>query len=155
MVRLVHPVLGELTLPRDRVEEIRFLFHGRRIPVDDTPHHLGTKPAFGFAVPKPEGLKLVRTATIAEPAAGFVVIDAAQVRRTGTPVEVQLNGESVGDLNRLADKAEPAVRSYRLPIAADKLRRGDNEIEVHLRPGDGAVTEVDLRGIRLELVDAR
>ena len=152
-VRLTHPVLGELSLPRERVEEIRFLFHGRRVPVDTTPRHLGTKPAFGFAVPKPDGLNVVRTVTVAEPAAGLVVIDAAWVRRTGTPVEVRVNGETVGELNRLADKGEAAVRTYRLPVAADRLRRGDNEIEVRLRPSDGAVNGVDLRAIRLELVE--
>jgi hypothetical protein len=150
---LVHPVLGEVLLPRDRVEELRFLFHGRRIPVDTTPHHLGTKPAFGFAVLKPEGLKLVRKMTVAEPAAGFVVIDAAHVRRAGTPIEVRVNGETIGELNRLADKTEPIVRSYRLPITADRLRRGDNEIEVRLRPGNRPVTGVDLRAIWLELAE--
>jgi hypothetical protein len=153
---LIHPVLGELSLPRERVEEVRFLFHGRRVPVDSTPHHLGAKPALGFAVPKPEGLRLAKTVPFKDVAAGFVVVDAAQVRRTGTPVEVLVNGELVGELNRLADRAEPTVRTYRLPVAADKWRRGDNEIEIRLRSiADRPVTGIDLRAVRLELTDPR
>jgi hypothetical protein len=153
---LVHPVLGELTLPRDRVEEVRFEFHGRRIPVDSTPRHLGTRPAFGFAVPKPGQLQFSRTVPLDRPAAGFVVIDAAHVSATGAPVEVWINGERVGELNRLAGRAEPVVRGYRLPVAAGVLRRGDNEVEVRLRPpDDGKVTGIDLRAVRLELADPR
>jgi hypothetical protein len=153
---LVHPVLGELTLPRDRLEEVRFLFHGRRVPVDAAPHHLGARPAFGFAAPKPEGLSLVKKVALAGPAAGHVVIDAAQVSATGTPVEVLVNGERVGELNRLAGRADPAVRAYRLPVAAGALRPGDNEIEVRLRPAaSGKVTGIDVRAVRLELADPR
>jgi len=153
---LIHPVLGELTLPRDRVEEVRFLFHGRRVPVDSMPHHLGSRPAFGFAVPKPEGLRFTRTINLDSPAAGFIVIDAAHVGARGTPVEVVINGERVGELNRLAGRAEPVVRAYRLPVAAGVLRRGDNEVEVRLRPpADGKVTGIDLRAVRLELADPR
>jgi hypothetical protein len=153
---LVHPVLGELTLPRDRLEEVRFMFHGRRVPVDAAPHHLGARPAFGFAVPKPEGLSLVKKVALAVPAAGHVVIDAVQASATGTPVEVLVNGERVGELNRLAGRAEPMVRAYRVPVVAGAWRRGDNEIEVRLRPAaSGKVTGIDVRAVRLELDDPR
>jgi hypothetical protein len=155
-VELMHPVLGRLTLPRDRVEEVRFLFHGRRLPVDSTPHHLGTRPAFGFAVPKPEGLRFTKSVSLDNPAAGFVVIDAAHVGEKGAPVEVLINGERVGELNRRAGRAEPVVRAYRLPIAAGVLRRGENEIEVRLRPpAGGKVNGIDVRAVRLELDDPR
>lgn len=156
LLMLVHPVLGEVTLPRDRVEEVRLLFHGRRVPVDSTPHHLGTRPAFGFAVPKPEGLRFTKSVSLDNPAAGLVVIDAAQVSAKGTPVEVLINGERVRELNRLAGRAEPVVRTYRLPVAAGVLRRGDNEIEVRLRPpADGKVIGIDVRAVWLELDDPR
>jgi hypothetical protein len=69
---------------------------------------------------------------------------------------VWINGERVGELNRLAGRAEPVVRGYRLPVAAGVLRRGDNEVEVRLRPpDDGKVTGIDLRAVRLELADPR
>lgn len=153
---LVHPVLGELTVPRDRVEEVRFAFHGRRLPLDSTPHHLGTRPAFGFAVPKPEGLRLARSVSLDNPAGGHVVIDAARVGATGTAAEVLVNGERVGELNRFAGRPDPAVRAYRLPVAAGAWRRGVNEVEVRLRPGvDGKVTGIDVRAVRLELADPR
>jgi hypothetical protein len=153
---LAHAFLGDLTIPRDRLEEVRLRFHGRRLPADSTPHHLGTRPAFGFAVPKPAGLYLTMSAKIdPAPTAGFVVIDAAQVSAIGTLVEASVNGERVGALNRLADRAEPVVRAYRLP--ARNWRRGENEIEVRLRPDESGkrVTGVDLRAVRLELHDPR
>jgi len=153
---LAHAFLGDLTIPRDRLDEVRLLFHGRRLPVDATPHHLGTRPAFGFAVPKPEGLYLTKAAKVDPvPTAGFVVIDAAHVSSSGTPVQLSTNGEQVGVLNRLADRAEPVVRAYRLSAA--NWRRGENEIEVRLRPDESGkrVTGVDLRAVRLELHDPR
>jgi hypothetical protein len=150
---LSHAVLGDLTIPRDRVEEIRLRFFGRRMAVDSSPHHLGTRPAFGFAMPKPEGPrfnKMVRVDTI--PVAGFVVLDAASVGARGTIAEVLLNGEPLGDLSRLADRAEPVVREYRLAVPKGGWRRGDNELEVRLRPTEpgGRVTGIDLRAVRLE-----
>jgi len=151
---LVHPILGELAVPRDRIEELRLVFHGRRVPIDATPHHLGTRPAFGFAVPRPEGLRLARTVSTDAAGAGFVVVEAAWVGRTGTPAEVRVNGEAVGELNRLADRAEGVVRAYRLPVAG--WRRGDNEVEVRLRPtAGGKVTGIDVRAVRAEWPEPR
>jgi hypothetical protein len=155
---LAHAVLGDLTIPRDRLEEIRLLFHGRRVPVDSTPHHLGSRPAFGFANPKPDGMRFSKSIKLdVLPAAGFVVVDAAQLSGSGTPVDVRWNSDRLGDLNRFADRAEPVVRIYRLPIPADALRRGESEIEISLRPNaDGRrVNGVDVRAIRLELHDPR
>lgn len=153
---LDHAVLGELTIPRDRLAEIRLQFHGRRLPVETTPHHLGIRPAFGFAVPKPERPQLSRTVALTDPAAGVVVIDAAHVGRTGTPAEVRVNGEVVGELTRLAGRSGPEVRSYRLAVPVRAWRRGDNEIEIRLRPtGGGRVTGIDLRAVRVELADPR
>jgi hypothetical protein len=155
---LSHAVLGELTIPRDRVEEIRLRFFGRRASVDSSPHHLGTRPAFGFAVPKPEGLRFSKTVRVDPvPASGFVIVDAASIGARGTIAEVLLNGESLGDLNRLADRAEPVVREYRLSVPAGVWRRGDNELEVRLRPTEpgGRVSGIDLRAVRLELHDRR
>jgi hypothetical protein len=107
-------------------------------------------------VPKPEGLRFTKAVSLDNPAAGFAVIDAAQVSAKGTPVEVLINGGRVGELNRLAGRAEPVVRMYRLPVAAGVLRRGDNEIEVRLRPSaDGKVNGIDVRAVRLELADPR
>ena len=155
--RLVtHTLLGDLTIPGSAGRSATPV-HGRLLPVDSTPHHLA-RPAFGFAVPKPEGLRFKKTAKVEPiPTAGFVVIDAAQVSASGPPVELLVNGERVGDLNRLADRAEPTVRAFRLPVAATSWRRGENEIELRLRPDDTGkrVTGVDLRAVRLELHDPR
>jgi hypothetical protein len=150
---LAHAVLGDLTIPRDRVEELRFRFRGRRVPVDATPHHLGTRPGFGFAVVKPEGLRFAKAVTVdAVPAEGFVAVEAAQVSGPGPPVEVLLNGERLGELNRSADRADHVVRAYRFPVPAGAWRK-DNEVEVRVRPpADGKrVPGVDLRAVRLEV----
>jgi hypothetical protein len=107
-------------------------------------------------VPKPEGLRLTKSVSLDNPATGFVVIDAAHVSARGTPVEMVINGERVGELNKLAGRAEPLARAYRLPVAAGVLRHSDNEIEIRLRPpADGKVNGIDVRAVRLELVDPR
>jgi hypothetical protein len=153
---LSHPILGELTIPRDRLEELRLLFHGRQIPVDATPRHLGDREAFGFAVPKPEGLRFSNTIAIKTAStAGFVVVDAAHLDRKGAPVEVLINDEVIGELNRLADRDDGLVHSYRLSLPA--LRAGKIEIAIRLRtsPDRGPVKGIDLRAVRLELHDER
>jgi hypothetical protein len=150
---LAHAILGDLTIPRDRLEELRFTFRGRRIPVDATPRHFGTRPAFGFAVPRPDGLRFAKTVTVEPiPADGFVVIEAAQVSGSGPPVEVLLNGERLGDLNRSADRPDQVVRAYRFPAPANVWRK-DNEVEVRMRPPEDGkrVPGVDLRAVRLEV----
>jgi hypothetical protein len=155
---LAHATLGDLKIPRDRVEELRFRFYGRTLPVDSAPHHLGVRPVFGFAVPKPEGLRLVKSVTVDEvPPTGFVIVDAARVGGKGTPVEVLINGDRLGDLNRFADRPEAEVKSYRLPVPAAAWRTGENEVAVrlHAEAGDRRVTGVDVRAIRLELHEKR
>jgi len=155
---LAHAVLGDLTIPRQRLEELRLRFHGRRVPVDATPHHLGTRAAFGFAVPKPEGVRMIKTVSLdAAPREGFAVVDAARVGAKTTPVEVRWNGVLLSELNRLADKPGPEVRAYRLAVPATAWRVGENEVEVRLRvDGDGGrATGVDVRAVRLEVVEGR
>jgi hypothetical protein len=130
---------------------VRFVFRCRRVPVDATPRHLGERPAFGFAVPKPEGPRFAKSVTIDPvPADGFVVIDAAQVNGSGTPIEVRVNGERVGELNRFTDRPDAIVRRYRLAVPSSAWRK-ETEVEVRLRAQGGRVTGVDLRAVRLEL----
>jgi hypothetical protein len=153
---LIHPVLGEVTIPRNRLEEIRPLYYGRQIPIDTTPRHLGDRPAFGFSVPKPEGLWLTRSVKITKSAAdGYLIVDAAHVGGKTTPFEMRVAGESLGSLNRLADRADFRVRTYRLPLPA--IRPDEIEIKLELRPpkDGGRVNGIDLRGLHLELHDER
>lgn len=158
MLVLTHAVLGELAIPRDRLEEIRLRFYGRRVSVESSPHHLGKKPAFGYAVPKPEGMMLTRAVKVdAVPHTGSVVIEAAGVDRTGSPAEVWFNGKRLGDLNRLADRAGLEVKAYALPVPSEAWERGENAIEIRLLPAvaTGRVNGIDVRAVRLELYDAR
>lgn len=156
-VVVAHPVLGDVTIPRDRVESVRLDFHGRRLPVVSMPQHLGTRPAFGYAVPRPTGLTVSKRVTVEPvPPAGFVVVAAARVSRAGTPVEVYLNGDRLGTLNALADRADAGVRVYRVPVPAAAWRAGANEAEVRLKAApDAQATGADVRGVRLELHDGR
>ena len=149
---LIHPVLGKLTIPRAGLEEIRPRFYGRMIPLDAALHHLGNRPAFGFAAPKPEGLQFIKAIELKSPASeGFVVVEAAHVSPKGTPVEVRINGKSLGGLNRFADRDDGRVHTYRLPIDGSSTRK--IEIEVRLRPAKngGRTKGIDLRALRLEL----
>jgi hypothetical protein len=99
---------------------------------------------------------LSKTVKVAKSAdACYLIVDAAHVGAQGTPIEVRLVGESLGTLNRLADRADFQVRSYRLPLPA--VRPGETTIELELRPpkDGGRVNGIDLRAIRLELHDDR
>ncbi len=154
-ITLVHANFGELRIPRDRVAEVRFNFHGRCMPVDSTPRHLGNRPAFGFAVPKPEAMSFSKTATVEMHRKGFVVIDAAGLSEKGDRVEVRVNGKSIGELNRLVDRPDGEVKTLRLPLPA--LANDKPEIEVRvLADAEGRkISGVDLRGVRVEVVEAR
>ncbi|HJZ89848.1 MAG TPA: hypothetical protein VKE40_03175 [Gemmataceae bacterium] len=155
---LAHATLGDLKIPRDRLEELRFRFFGRTLPVDAAPHHLGARPAFGFAIPKPEGLRLVKSVAVEmAPLSGFVVVDAARVGAKGTPVEMLLNGERLQELNQFADRPGADVKTYRVPVPAAAWRIGDSEVVIRLRAdaGDRQVNSVDVRAVRLELHDKR
>ncbi|HEX3146579.1 MAG TPA: hypothetical protein VHR66_00660, partial [Gemmataceae bacterium] len=157
LLRLEHSLLGLVHIPREQVEEIRFDFHGQRVPVDSMPRHLGSRPAFGFAVVKPEALRFAKSINVnAAAKETHVVVDAAQVDKNGAPAEVLVNGEVIGTLNRLADRGDQTVRSYRLSVPANLWRSGVNDLEVRVRPPEGAtVNGIDLRAIRLELVVGR
>jgi hypothetical protein len=153
-MKLAHAVLGDLTFPRECVDEIRLDFRGRRVPVDSTPRHLGSRPAFGFAVVKPEGLRFAKSIDMPIlPRESVLVVDAAQVDKQGAPAEVLVNGAVVGTLNHLADRGDQTVRTYRLAVPVAQWRQGANEIEVRVRPPEGAkVKGIDLRAIRLDFV---
>jgi hypothetical protein len=151
-----HALLGQLTIPRRRLEEIRPLFHGRNVPIDATPRHLGSRSASGFAVVRPEGLRFVKSVELpAGSHKSIVVIDAARVGAETTPVEILVDGEAVGVLNRFADRASAKVRSYRLPLTNAARRRIEIEIRVRQPESGGRAAGVDLRAVRLELHDKR
>jgi hypothetical protein len=151
---LSHPLLGELSVQRRLLDELELSFYGRMVPIDTVPRHLGVRPAFGYAVPKPQGTRFATTVAVARATGGYVVVDAARIQEAGPSVEINVNGESVGFLNRQADRAEATVRSYRLPISTI----GEN-VEIEIRVGAHTknmhTNGVDLRAVRLELHDAR
>jgi len=152
---LLHANLGEVRIPRDCLAEIRFRFHGRTVPVDSTPRHLGNRPAFGFAVPKPQGMSFAKSIPVEMQSKGFVVIDAASVSAKGPQVELRVNGKSTGDFNRLVDRTEGGVKTLRLPLPSLAGEKMEIELRVHVDAEGRRISGVDLRGVRLELVESR
>lgn len=153
---LVHPVFGSRTIPRERLEEIRLLWFGQRVPVRTTPFHLGTHLAAGFPQLKPDGVRLAPTVSLdAPPQSWDLVIEAGSVDPKGTAVEVFVNNERIDTLNRHVDRHESTLRTYRLPVPVTAWRRGDNEIEVRLAQSTTNRTSVDLRHVHLELTQRR
>jgi hypothetical protein len=153
-VELVHPLLGVVTVPRERIEEIRFLYFGKRLTIDGVPHHLGKKAAFGFAQTQPEGTfwqKQIAFAT--PPSRSTLIIAAAQVRASGSPVKLLVNQKEIGTLNRLAGRGGQVVQYYRF----DNLpwKKGQNEMTLEVI-ADAAerYQEIDLRRVWLEVREA-
>jgi hypothetical protein len=164
---LRHAALGELAIDRGRLAELRWQFHGRRIDLDDTPHHLGRAGGLWPTLqpPQAEGLSLRRTFRLGEaPAdARLVVIVthlrgpgdgiAAALERGGLRTEVVVNDKVADYLNRHVDRAtrEPRRLSVALPAAA--LRDGENAVELRLTPDreSGQYEHCGIAGLRLEI----
>jgi len=154
-ITLVHATLGKLRISRDTVAEIRFKFHGRCVPLDSIPRHLGNRPAFGFAVPKPEGMSLSKSMPVEMQGKGFVVLDAAGLSAKGDRVELRVNGKSLGELNRLVDRSDGEVQTLRLALPALLNEKTEIEVRVIADVEGRKISGVDLRGVRVELVEAR
>jgi hypothetical protein len=152
-----HPILGELTLPRTHLVELRLEHYGAVLPLTTTPYHLGTRAAFGFAVPKPNGTSIAHTVMLdTVPDECTLLVEAAQVHPKGTPVAIIVNGKRVDTLNRHVDGPSPVARIVRVPLPRETLRSAKNEIELRLETKDNErATSVDLRSLRLEMVQPR
>src|SRR5262249_12869905 len=119
---LAHPVLGELSLDRDRVGELRWLFRGRRVEIDNAFHPLGEGEAWQGAVRPdvvPKGARLVVHAV--RPEGDF-------------RVEAVVNGKKVGPLTCPVDTADEWRRLVG-PLPAEALRAGDNSVELRAVAG--------------------
>jgi hypothetical protein len=166
-LKLHHPVLGELTIDRGRLRELRRLFHGRRIELDDNSHHLGQpgKLVMQLQPPQGEGLTLRRTFRLEEvPHAVCLVLHVVHLRGPGDGIgaalergeqrtEVVLNGKVVDYLNRHVERATHQPRRLSLPLSPDALRVGENALELRLTPDreSGRYEHCGISGLRVEM----
>ena len=157
-LRLRHASLGDLTIPRSRLAELRPLFTGKRVVLAAGPHHLGAKARPRFRSPRPEGTSLRRNFTLngaADQAA--LVVEAAFLSPDGPKTEVRLNGRRVADLNRFIDKESPEPATLRVPLPSDALVSGSNVVELRQVPDSltGRVGDCEVCGLRVEIPEAR
>lgn len=137
---LKHALLGDVRIEHARLHTLQPLFHGTRIEIDNAFHHLGEPQAFSpqLSPPRAEGLELKRTFTLdALPDDARLVLNVVQLKsakQTAARVTVYLNGERLDDLNRHSDKAISEPRRLTLPLPKDRLRKGDNVLELKLTP---------------------
>jgi hypothetical protein len=164
---LRHPALGDVKLERGRLRELRWLFHGRRIEIDNAPHHLGDRDRLvaGLQPARAEGPSLRWTVRLdAAPDMASLVVDVVRLKGRGDGIgpalergelrtELLVNGERVDYLNRHVDRAAPESRRLRLAVPGRLLRAGDNVLELRQTPGRDSEHHEDcgVSGLCLEL----
>jgi hypothetical protein len=145
---LQHPVLGVCRIDRTRLRELRPLFHGRRIEVDNGVHHLGEANALDPArePPRAEGTSMTFSFHLdAAPEAARLVVEVVRLRgpadgigraleRGELRTEVVVNGRPVDYLNRHVDRASAEPRRVVVDMPRGALHAGDNTVEVRQTP---------------------
>jgi hypothetical protein len=146
---LHHPALGEVAIDRGRVRQIRWAFHGRRMVLDDSPHHLGPKgrTVADLDPPRAEGLTLRRPFRLDRvPAAARLRVRVAHLkgtedegmagplRRGELRTEVVVNGHLVDYLNHHVPHASPGPQWLTVSLPARVLRRGVNTVVIRQTP---------------------
>jgi hypothetical protein len=156
---LKHTLLGDVRLERARLHTLRPLFHGRRIEVDNAFHHLGDPEAFApqLQPPRAEGPTLKRTFTLdVLPGEARLVLEVVRLKgpkETASRATLYLNGERLDDLNRHVDKAVDEPRRLALPLPKERLRKGENVLELRLTPSPETrrVEPCGVSGLAIEL----
>jgi hypothetical protein len=135
---LHHPALGELRVDRRYAREVRPLFFGLRLELDDGHHHLGRA---GAADPRllparaegPSWRAPFRLASA--PARARLVLSASRpAGPEGPPTEVIVNGRTVGYLNRQAGRPPAAPRRLAFDLPRGCLRAGANALLLRQPP---------------------
>jgi hypothetical protein len=126
---LRHALLGDLEIERVRLHQLRWLFHGQRIELDNGWHHLGDKGRLvpGLQPPRAEGPALRSTFKLDKvPKSTRLVVNVQGNPRT----EVMVNGKRVDALNRHVDGVAKEPRRVVVVLPADRLRAGENVLEL-------------------------
>jgi hypothetical protein len=144
------PYSGDLTIPRDRLRQLKVMGLGRRIVLDPMAHHLGnndtSKDAHVLDPPLPEGGTLERAFTldrVPEGSAASLVLDVVQVvgeanslafsdlvRKGEIRTNVKINDRPVDYLNRHITTKNETPERIRLAIPPGLLRVGENKLRI-------------------------
>jgi hypothetical protein len=150
---LIHPDLGEMTLPLDEVRRIRPLGPSRW-RLAQGPWHLGNEARRDWPIVPPDGTKLDVTFELdaAPQRDTHLVIDVEGLADTLGPngeklkagqltTRVLVNDREIGTLHEAEALAGQQAR--RLPLPRDVLRRGQNTIRFKQTPDESAAHEYD------------
>lgn len=177
---VTHPWLGEFLVPWRALQRVNPLFVGRTQVIDARRVHLGDSIRADFRRPRPDGTSWRGEFEMKldahdrdEDSHVWLSLDAADLEPShpdtppGSPflkelragrlvTEVVLNGQPVGDLNRLirfkasAEKPDP----LRCPLPRKSLRLGTNTLELRLQPlseNSSSFDDWEFSNVRLEV----
>ena len=163
---LVHPWLGQLTVPVELIARLTPLWQGRRKELDPLVHHLGNNTRPGWRAPVPAGttqkwtieltaqdlrgphLGLAVTVRELEPTGGVWGRQGAfhdDLAQGGLLTELWINDQRVTDWNRWLDRPATADDPARLwiPIDPAQVRLGANVFELRQRSSVRNTAEFD------------
>jgi hypothetical protein len=149
---LRHAALGDLEIPRGRVQRLRPRFFGRSRGLDSGVRHLGQR---GNLVPgvfpaRAEGPAVEYLVPFDEPRPARLVLTVQHLADNGTKTEVIVNGTRVDDLNRHAGASLGEPRRVIVPLPSKAFRTGVNAVQFRQvapqggRPGSTVVSDVVL-----------
>jgi hypothetical protein len=164
---LRHPLMGEREIERARLLRLRPLFHGRRIELDNTFHHLGDP---GRTVPelqpaRAEATSLRRTFRLdAVPAEARLVVEVMRLKGPGDGIgealergelrtEAIVNGQRADYLNRHVGRSSPRPQRVSVALPRRCLQVGENVLELRQTPDRASerCESCGICGIALEL----
>jgi hypothetical protein len=136
-VTLRHELLGEMRLPRGFVKEVRPLFHGRRIELDNGIHHLGEagRLAAGLDPPRAEGpVWETRFAVDLIPDTARLLVEVLDAPTGDPQTEVVVNGRAIGYFKRQTSLGGSAPRRAEVVLPRDAFREGENTLRLRQLP---------------------
>ncbi|APW63292.1 hypothetical protein [Paludisphaera borealis] len=168
---LATPFAGTLQIPRDRLIRLRVLEPGWRLVIDPASHHLGNEIEPRLDPPLPEGSVLERSFELPNGLDGpkFLALDVILVvgetpglpfsdfvRRGELKTFVEINGVRFDYLNRFVHTANETPERIRIPIRADLLKPGKNQLRIVQTGLAKLPTEYDdlgILGVAVEVAD--
>jgi hypothetical protein len=161
-----HPLFGQRPIATRLVRSWTPWLDGGRTQLHPGPIHLGTKADFSFRRPTPQGTSLVVRFELAGSVKDvYLTVRASGMEGTGPlapfakslraghlQTEVWVNRRKVDYLNRHLPEMPDTSADLRLPLSAEVLQSGRNELEIRLAPdpGTGAVDDIELSRLAVE-----
>ena len=162
------PYLGELTIPRDRLDEVRLRDRAERIVIDPYPRHLGDRYVPDLEPRRPEDEPYDLGFSIEEASRSQVrlAFDVVQlIGQAGTPqlseavrrgeyrTKVFLNGQRLTDLNEEIDTLNLRTERIFIEVPDGLLRAGPNRLRLEQVGAKGNLSDLDnfgLLGVAIE-----